>query len=375
MAPKLPQELIDQTIDYLWNDVAALSACALACHACLPSARIHLFHDQRILGAKGCARFETFVDDCPDVVQYIRKLSVTEPTSNAYAQHWVNQIPGLVARLERLTTLELVGLHYVSLQRCSADTLAAFGKLTSLLFADVYFDHFLDVQTLLSVASNTQDLCIYRVGWGSSTPPAYGGRPEPKPLCLKRLVVDSWASSVMVREWLLPSAELGEVDVRSAMIRWRERDAVDVLNTVFRICGPTLEHLFVELPTTSEGAQDAPSLHHNANLQKLEIDGIVLPGPPTGALSLLDTLRSAKLEKLLISMLVLRNDVLPSFEWAQLDAILSRPHFRHVPLTITINRALHPDNNDASAVRSAIEEYLPGAVKREQLTINLSGWS
>ncbi len=127
--------------------------------------------------------------------------------------------------------------------------------------------------------------------------------------------------------------------------------------------------------TTSPGAQDAPSLYHNTNLRKLEVDGIVLPGPPTGALSLLDTLRSTKLEQLLISMLVLRTDVLPSFEWAQLDAILSRPQFRDVPVTITVNCALHPDNNDASAVRSAIEEYLPETVKREKLTINLSGWS
>ncbi|RDX47002.1 hypothetical protein OH76DRAFT_801295 [Lentinus brumalis] len=373
MAPTLPQELIDQTIDHLWNDIPALAACALASHACLPSARMHLLHDQRILGAKSCARFEAFLAACPDAVPHIRKLSITEPTSTAYAQHWVNQIPALVARLDGLRTLELVGLHYVSLQRCSADTLAAFGKLTSLLFADVYFDHFLDVQNLLSVACNTTDLCFYRVGWGS--PPLYEGRPEPKPLHLKRLVVDSWASSIMVRDWLLPSAELGEVDIRSAMIRWRERDAVDVLNSVFRVCGSALEHLFVELPTTSEGAQDAPSLYHNTNLRKLEVDGIVLPGPPTGALSLLYTLRSTKLEQLLISMLVLRTDVLPSFDWAQLDTILSRPQFRNVPVTITVNRALHPDNNDASAVRSALEEYLPETVKREKLAINLTGWS
>ncbi len=105
------------------------------------------------------------------------------------------------------------------------------------------------------------------------------------------------------------------------------------------------------------------------------MDGIVLPGPPTGALSLLDTMRSTKLEQLLISMLVLRMDVLPSFEWAQLDTILSCQQFRDVPVTITVNRALHPDNNDASAVRSALEDYLPETVKRQRLAINLTGWS
>ena len=250
---KLPQELIDQVIDHLWNDVKSLVACSLACHAFLPSSRTHLFHDQRLTGAKCCARFEAFLETCPDVTPYIRRLSVTEPMSTAYAQNWVNSIPALVARLERLETLELVSLHHVSLQRCSREELSAFSKLTKLVFADVYFDHFFDVHTILSAACNVKDLYFYRIGWGNNTPPAYEGPPEPSSLHLRRLAVDSLATSAILRAWLLPAAALGDVNIRTLMIRWRERDNMNILNSLFAVCGAGLQHLYVELPTTIEG--------------------------------------------------------------------------------------------------------------------------
>ncbi|KAI1791706.1 hypothetical protein LXA43DRAFT_1010151 [Ganoderma leucocontextum] len=370
MPPNLPQELIDEAIDYLWNDTKALAACALACHACLHSARTHLFHDQRLIGAKSCSRFETFLEDYPDVAKYIRKLCITEPSSSAYAQDWVNRVPAIVVKLEKLTTLELIGLHYMSFQRCSEGTLAAFAKLTNLVFADVYFDHFLDVHILLASAHNVTNVCFYRVGWGNSSP-TYEGIPGPAPLRLKRLVVDSWASSVMLRQWLLPSAELAEVNIRTLMVRWRERDSMDVLNSLFRVCGPALEYLYVELPTTIEGAQEVPTLYHNTNLQTLEIDGLVLPGCVEMARALLEGLRSTQLKKLAISMLVLRNDVLASFDWGQLDALLARPQFAETALAIAVNRALHP-RNDAEALRKAVREHLPKAVERGKLTIRCS---
>lgn len=251
MSPRLPIELCDQAIDHLWNDVETLTACALTCHAWLPSVRTHLFREQRLTGEKSCARFEAFLEMSPDVAWYFRKLSITEPMSTAYAQHWVNRIPALVSRLERLTTLELVGLHYVSLQLCSPETLSAFSRLTNLVFAEVYFNHVMDAFTLLSAARSVKDVCFYRVGWGSPSPPTYADYLQVvPPRHLQRLVVDSWASSLVLQEWLLSATEL---DIRTLMIRWRERDALDVLNALFRACGPALQHLYVELPTTIEG--------------------------------------------------------------------------------------------------------------------------
>ncbi|KAJ7025985.1 hypothetical protein C8F04DRAFT_959976, partial [Mycena alexandri] len=44
-SPRLALELIDYTIDFLYSDKAALSACSLVCKDWLLSARYHLFSD------------------------------------------------------------------------------------------------------------------------------------------------------------------------------------------------------------------------------------------------------------------------------------------------------------------------------------------
>lgn len=41
---EVPLEMWDNIIDHLWDDLPALAACTLVCHAWRPSARRHLFH-------------------------------------------------------------------------------------------------------------------------------------------------------------------------------------------------------------------------------------------------------------------------------------------------------------------------------------------
>lgn len=118
----------------------------------------------------------------------------------------------------------------------------------------------------------------------------------------------------------------------------------------------------------SAGAQVVPTLCHNTNLRSLEIDGLVLPGSVAWTSGFLSELRSTQLQKLSLTMLVLRNDDLPSFEWDQLDEILVRPSHRDIALTVTVNRAMHPQN-DPVAIRSAVMDYLPRAVRRGKLVV------
>ena len=118
-------------------------------------------------------------------------------------------------------------------------------------------------------------------------------------------------------------------------------------------------------------SQEVPSLYHNTRLRILEIDGLVLPGCVEWTSGLLQELRSTQLKQLVISLLVLRNDDLAAFEWDTLDAVLARPMFEDVDLTINVNRALHP-YNDRDELRSAVGGYLPLAVGRGKLTIKCS---
>ena len=41
--PKLPAELCDSVVDYLYEDKSALRACALVCKAWVPASTFHLF--------------------------------------------------------------------------------------------------------------------------------------------------------------------------------------------------------------------------------------------------------------------------------------------------------------------------------------------
>ncbi|KAI0332594.1 hypothetical protein GY45DRAFT_1273675 [Cubamyces sp. BRFM 1775] len=367
---KLPQELIDQAIDHLWNDRDSLSICSMVCHAWLPSARTHLFRDQRLTGAKHCARFEALLAGSPDIAYYVRKLAISEPMSTAYAQNWVNRVPALVGKLHRLATLELVGLHYISLQNSSPETLSSLSRLTALVFADVYFDSFIDVHTLLSAACNIKDLCFYRVCWAAPSYSTYGSLPVKAPPPLRRLVIDSWASSAMVQEWLLPSAQ--HLDVSTLMVRWRERDFIDVLNGLLKACGTATQNLYIELPTTMEESQELPSLFHNTNLRSLEIDGLVVPGCVPWVPALLADLRAPTLEKLSVSLLILDSSSISSFDWAALDSALSRPSFKGTTLQLNINLALHT-NNDPRTVREAVTGHLPGVAQRGKLSIHCFG--
>ena len=121
-------------------------------------------------------------------------------------------------------------------------------------------------------------------------------------------------------------------------------------------------------PPSSAGTQEIPTLAHNTRLRTLEIDGLVLPGCVSWASSLLSSLRSPLLSHLSISLLVLRREVLASFEWAALDAALARAELAGVELKVTLSRALHPEN-DPAAIRAAVVGFLPRAEERGVLCV------
>ena len=58
---RLPPELCDETIDYLWDDVDALRACSLTCQAWLPASRFHLFRNLRLRNADDVSRFRALL--------------------------------------------------------------------------------------------------------------------------------------------------------------------------------------------------------------------------------------------------------------------------------------------------------------------------
>ena len=75
----LPQEILDQVIDFLHDDKKALAGCSLVAHAWLHPARSHLFHRLR-LQPQSFARAAQLLAQKPCIAGYVRELKIEEPS-------------------------------------------------------------------------------------------------------------------------------------------------------------------------------------------------------------------------------------------------------------------------------------------------------
>jgi hypothetical protein len=113
----LPQELIDNIIDQLHDNRPTLKSCALVCKSWLPCSRFHIFchvslqpPQNNIFGfAKitNCQRLYRIIETSPQIVPYIRDLTICE--GNVY-KAWMGRettLPLLLRMLRNLRRLEL----------------------------------------------------------------------------------------------------------------------------------------------------------------------------------------------------------------------------------------------------------------------------
>ena len=78
MSSYIPPELIDQIIDYLYNDSKSLNACALAARDWLPSTRYHRFRSIRFYSAKKIESFHQFSRDAPAILPYYQEAVICD---------------------------------------------------------------------------------------------------------------------------------------------------------------------------------------------------------------------------------------------------------------------------------------------------------
>ena len=120
MPPKLPPELIDQTIGHLRSDQATLQACSLVSHAWLPASRHHLFHQIKLYtGGDKIVEFRKFLEGTPQIPGAICSLSLRcNETSSPYTSSTINadaicvhDLATLLSRLPSLKNLEVNHSH------------------------------------------------------------------------------------------------------------------------------------------------------------------------------------------------------------------------------------------------------------------------
>ncbi|TFY62973.1 hypothetical protein EVJ58_g3525 [Rhodofomes roseus] len=74
----VPQELCDEVIDYLWDDVPTLQACAVACHGWVWRAQRHIFRSVAINNAARFERFSRLIKTKPRIATYVRVLTIAK---------------------------------------------------------------------------------------------------------------------------------------------------------------------------------------------------------------------------------------------------------------------------------------------------------
>ena len=136
--PSLPPEIWDAVICHLHADNEALIACCLTCRAWLPTSRYYLFRHVRLKTRKSYASFLDSLQHSPDVLGWIKRLTITESSRSS---HHPFDVSPMLVHLPNITHLHLRVAWAVSV--CAPSLLASgivFPSLTTLILRGGVYD-------------------------------------------------------------------------------------------------------------------------------------------------------------------------------------------------------------------------------------------
>ncbi len=391
---RIPPELCDQTIDYLWDDLESLRACSLTCKDWLPSSRFHLFRNLRLRHADDVARFRALLTSSPSIAHFVRKLSLsadydgTTPDGTAREDDgWVNGAAELFPRLHNVTTLALARVRWHAL---SADTRAAFAGVSKsvrqLFLFEVSFDASRDVIAFLSAFPSLNDLYFQAVSWKHDSPspfdePGTGLQirdavQEAGRMHLSYLFLDPKSSPTLVTEWLLKHPD--EQHLQTIQLCWRELENTQAVGDLLQASGSSLESLQVEFPAgISEDAvmHNHLSLANNTGLRALHFGGLDVRASQAfvsnrlfpWVTAMLSQVGSRHLEEVSFALEIASVQDLLALDWARIDADLCREEFRGLMVMFYVSC---DQDGMAKEVRREISERLGGFQERGKLCIS-----
>ncbi|KAL6301733.1 hypothetical protein BKA93DRAFT_796386 [Sparassis latifolia] len=89
---RVPQEICDHILDYLWNDYATLRICSLTTRKWLPTTRFHRFRTVVIFSSSSYTQFMDILDKSPAVGSYIGDLSLGLYENPPHVQRLLDKI-------------------------------------------------------------------------------------------------------------------------------------------------------------------------------------------------------------------------------------------------------------------------------------------
>ena len=109
---QIPQEIIDNIADELWDDADALDSCAIVCRSFLIPSRRNLFSDIYLNSVERLERLHRLLVSKPDLANYIRELTFVASFVSAEDKYlWLSSLrdgrtlPGILRLIRRLQIL------------------------------------------------------------------------------------------------------------------------------------------------------------------------------------------------------------------------------------------------------------------------------
>ncbi|KAJ7768286.1 hypothetical protein B0H16DRAFT_312855 [Mycena metata] len=340
MSIQVPQELVDQIVDYLAHDPSSLKACSLVSRAWVLRTRPHLFRLCSLcLNSENIIAFRDLLASPMDCtfLPHVRSITARRNPLDS-VDHCFNEI---VPELQRLTGVH--ALEMITAISPDVDTdeifrtgfIASFPRVTRLVL-DCYFQGDTPQQPLplietICLFPALEELDIKDLSYRIATPGATAVPPQ----SLRNLLIRA-PTTLPVLTWLLASDGLRSVDTLRLpqLISWNVPSMREALRQCQSLCQLDIFY-----------RRNVPNLSMHPNLRSLVLRGLY-PGftHADDIIMFLSQLGTPKLERL---TLVTQRAVL-SRHWdlGPLDAFLASERFPHLA---SVTFAADPEDEHSQA--------------------------
>ncbi|KAI0756603.1 hypothetical protein C8Q80DRAFT_1090923 [Daedaleopsis nitida] len=335
--PRVPFELSDYIIDFLYEEPTALRACALTCRSWAPAARFHLFRSVILQNRDFTTPFQRLLHTAPDLGWYVRELTVAKfvdgdskpPSSVAVVPQEsaavAKAIPKIFANTPALRTLSL---SHVDMKCISMSDLRGLKhpSVSALSLSYCQFAEFADLVDLVACFPNVAELAISGLTWRNEIRVC---TPNPIPT-LQRITLGRDTDSEVLFAWF--EAASFHTTVKMLTARCASQRDTDLLGPFVKLSGESLQHLDLDWSMTGDKTVVLPesiSLGNCAALEHLALHFLVHYSTSVPwVTSLLATLQAASIRSISCDVRLLGN--VDALDWEGLSKLLSSEAYRTV---------------------------------------------
>ncbi|KAJ7152579.1 hypothetical protein C8R43DRAFT_1235603 [Mycena crocata] len=335
-----PPELVDNTLDFLYDDVLTLIKCSRVCKAWVPTARYHLWAMRIVhFGAAADAKTDRLVqllsNPLSTLAPAVRRVCVGSISKKRDLTKLMNKISSCSQVLQTSRSLYLRAITWKDIDEAARRSFVSkFDSLTELVLSNIKFGSFDDMLSLLGSFPKLQRLYFVRVQWEDGAFPSLNLTFP----ALETLELDYGCQDVIA--WLRLCS--GKTFPRLSTFHLKQSDIIPSSEYFFPAFAPALEHVeiaFYRLYLESLCYFDIDLSNNHAlrsvHISHLQLNELGLSGadPLSNSVYLgwvpkiMASVTSLFLERLRLSIWVTAVSDIDLLDWTSLQRIFLRPQF------------------------------------------------